>query len=763
MSRGPAGGLARAALLAVVGLAGPACRPARPAPPPPPALADLARLVLTADSSRNLVLFGTALAANYAVSGVRPAPLDGDTPSAWLERSATLSLPAAAAAQVAVLDLEPAPGLAGQRLAWFVRGRLGGRLVLQAGRRRYRLELPEDGEQRPRRLRLDFEQATPAGEEARAARLHSLLLTSADDPLLGALQAGTPALAVTRADGRARLTQHGAGALRYALRLPASAELRFQPFLDPASAPALLRASLSGERGDSRELWRQALVPGQQGDEQRVALPGAAGDLGLLELSLEPAAGGVPLGGWIGPVLAGQGETVELFPRPDPARARPDVAEALRGALAGGNVVLVVFDAARADRFSCYGHARRTTPEADRLAAEGVLFERARTPAVITLSAMPSLWTSLYPDAHHAGVPDDAPLPRELLTVAEVLSGHGVATAGFVANTNAGTARGLERGFAEFHELHLELRSLSAGAFDQVLPAWLAAHRDRRFFLYLHFREPHFPYDPPPPFDTLFGPDAPLDHAQRSGRDWVGGVNSGSRPSPAEVEHLRRLYDGNLAFADQQLGVLRRRLEQLGLLERTTLVLTADHGEALYEHGWIGHNVQLFEESLRIPLIVRFPSGRGPVGRRVATPVDLVDLGPTLLDLFGLEGRGGSAGRFDGRSLLPVLLGAPGRPAHLSFSEGSFTEGQRPAVALTHGRYKYVLAPLQGGESLFDLEQDPHERDDAKARLPLRTAWYRQELRRHLQRSIGRTSTTTSATKLSPEQRESLKALGYVQ
>lgn len=744
------------ALLSVAGLS--ACRQAPTLAPP---VADLVRLAPTADSSRGLVLFGTAAAANYAVSGVRRAALDGETPSAWLELSATLSLPPATARDVAVLDLEPAPGVARPRLTWFVRGRPAGKLELQPGRRRYRLDLPAEPEPRVRRLRLDFAQATAAGV---AARLYSLLLTGPDDPLLGALE-GPPALALTRGGGRARLTQHGAGSLRYALRLPVSAELRLQPFLDPASVPALLRASVADERGSSHELWRQRLAPGQEGTEQRLALPGRAGELCLLELSLEPARGGLPLGGWISPVLAGRGDAGDLFPPPRPPaspEARPDGAEALRNRLAGGNVVLVIFDAARADRFGCYGHTRRTTPVADRLAAEGVLFERARSAAVITLSAMPSLWTSLYPDEHHAGVPDDAPLPRQALTVAEVLAGHGVTTAGFVANTNAGSARGLERGFAEFHELQLEQGTFSAGAFDRVLPGWLAAHRDRRFFLYVHFREPHFPYDAPPPFDTLFGPDAPLRRDLRWSRDWVGGINSGILPAPAELEHLGRLYDGNLAFADQQLGVLRQRLEQLGLLERTTLVLTADHGEALHEHGWIGHNAQLYEESLRIPLIVRFPADRGPAGQRVATPVDLVDLGPTLLDLFGLQGRGGSTGRFEGRSLLPMLFGAPGRPALLAFSEGSVAGGRRPAVALTHGRYKYVLSPWHGGENLFDLEQDPHERDDLRRRLPLQTAWYRQELRRRSQRMRAATSAASSAAALSPEQRESLKALGYV-
>ena len=140
-------------------------------------------------------------------------------------------------------------------------------------------------------------------------------------------------------------------------------------------------------------------------------------------------------------------------------------------------------------------------------------------------------------------------------------------------------------------------------------------------------------------------------------------VNNRRRETTAdEADHIVRLYDGNLAFVDQELGFLRRSLEALGLWERTLVIVTADHGEEMGEHGLFGHEAQLFEPALRIPLVIRFPQAAGLAGRRVRGLVDLVDLAPTIADVYGLLGRGGSAESFGGRTLLPMLFGAPGKP-----------------------------------------------------------------------------------------------------
>src|SRR4029077_15825199 len=137
-------------------------------------------------------------------------------------------------------------------------------------------------------------------------------------------------------------------------------------------------------------------------------------------------------------------------------------------------------------------------------------------------------------------------------------------------------------------------------------------------------------YDPPAPFTTMFGPDAPLSLKARREGGWQVAINAGkTKPTPEELEHLIRLYDGNLAYVDGEVGALRRVMEAKGLWENTLVIVAADHGGRLYEPGFVGHNEQLYEDSTHIPLIVRFPKGRGPSGVRVPALVDSLDIAPT--------------------------------------------------------------------------------------------------------------------------------------
>jgi arylsulfatase len=424
------------------------------------------------------------------------------------------------------------------------------------------------------------------------------------------------------------------------------------------------------------------------------------------------------------------------------------------------NVVFVILDAGRARQLGCYGYSRATTPNIDALAREGVLFENAFTPAVYTLGAMSSVWTSQYPDRHHSAVSFSAKLPKDRLVLSELLSAQGVHTAGFVANAIAGKFSGFDRGFQEFHEVYREQATSNADAFSRVMPQWFAAHKDRPFFAYVHFREPHFPYDPPPPFDTKFGPEGPIPRERRRDSKYVNDdLNQERRkPAPDEIEQIVRLFDGNLAFVDQEVGRLRAALEREGLWERTVFIVAADHGEGLFEHGWIGHNVQLYDHSTHIPLVVRFPAGKGPAGLRVPGFVDLLDVGPTIADLFGMLGKAGSDRSFEGRSLLPMVAGAPGKSAVLSR-----TIWDRPRYALRTADRKYVYDTRSGEESLFDLASDPEERRDRKSDEPLLVAYYRETLHATISRLAHRGGPAAGAAPtMSCEECQNLKALGYI-
>ncbi|MFI5183598.1 MAG: sulfatase, partial [Vicinamibacteria bacterium] len=560
--------------------------------------------------------------------------------------------------------------------------------------------------------------------------------------------------------GTPALTEVGPGVVRYAIRLPESAELRFTPDLDPAARAAAgaasFRVTLESKPGEERDLWSRVVsAKDPKPTEVVVPLPGSAGEIARLGLHV----GAAPRdrfvwGTWLAPRVLGRGGAAGDFATPIPNSAR---GRALRQALAGSNVLFVILDAGRASELGCYGYGRATSPEIDRIATEGIVFENAYTPAVYTLGAMSSVWTSQYPDRHHSEVSFSARLPKDRLTLAEVLGAKGITTGGFVANAVAGTLFGFDRGFTDFREIFKDLGS-GADGFRKVVPPWVHAHKDQRFLAYVHFREPHFPYNPPAPFDTRFGPEGPIVKAMRQQSDWINDLNQARRkPKDGEIDHLVRLYDGNVAFADQEIGALRRTLEAEGLWDKTVVIVAADHGEGLFEHGFIGHNVHVYDEAMHVPLVVRLPKGAGLSGVRIKGLVDLLDVAPTIADIFGVLGEGGSAKEFQGRTLLPVIDGAPGKNAVLSR-----TVWDRPRYALRDERFKFVYDTRTGEQELFDLSVDSGERRSIVSSEPIRSAYYRQALHQWVA-SLARTGGGgAEEAKLTREQCENLKSLGYI-
>ena len=502
------------------------------------------------------------------------------------------------------------------------------------------------------------------------------------------------------------------------------------------------RVEAENQRGERSEVWR-----GGPGREATVDVPGQAGDVLRLWLHVEGTDGAPAWGAWKKLALAGDEPPATI------ATAPPMLAVS-RPRFAASNVLVVVLDAAGARHFGCYGHARPTTPNIDRIAAEGIVFDRAYTPAVFTRSAMASVWTSQLPDEHHGSVSYDEPLPKSVPTLAGIISAAGITTAGFVGNNMAGTAFGLDRGFSEFYRL-----SYRAEELQEYLHDWLARNAQRRFLAYVHFREPHYPFDPHPPFNTMFGPDAPLPPSVKTDSRWLDLVNEGSHiPTPEEIDHLERLYDGNLALVDHEIGRLRKHLEKLGIWDNTLVMITADHGEAMYEHRHIGHNSQVYEESVRIPLILRFPPGTLPGGRRVGSLTGLLDVAPTIADILGIPRE--QTPSFRGRSLLRAAAGGsdPGPEAVLCRTVGS-----QPTYAWVGARYKLLLNTRDGDEQMYDLERDPEEHTDILHAEPVRAAYCRQRLFTGLLALPGRSGPSPTGWTVPADQREALRALGYVQ
>ncbi len=399
------------------------------------------------------------------------------------------------------------------------------------------------------------------------------------------------------------------------------------------------------------------------------------------------------------------------------------------------NVLLVTLDTTRADRLGCYGYTPAHTPALDSLAADGVLFENAFTPAPVTLPAHASLFTGLVPPVH--GVRDNGiyRLEDEAVTLAELLGDAGMATAATVAAYVLASRFGLAQGFAHYDE-RLKGQPGGQAAFYVERPAsevtdaalgWLEKRGDKKpFFLWVHYFDPHSPYAPPAPFDSLCP----------------------GRP-----------YDGEIAYMDSQLGRLLSALQKSEQYGNTMIVAVGDHGEALGQHGEPTHGIFLYNPTVRVPLIVKFPEG-GHAGGRVAPNVSLVDIFPTVLERAGLDVPDG----IQGRSLLPLLSNeriVPGasRTIYLETLMPEQTFGWHRLEGMVHENLKYIGAPLP---ELYDIAADPGESDNlvehdtaAAERAASRLANLQRELARQARPLAGRIS-------LDSESAERLRALGYV-
>jgi arylsulfatase A-like enzyme len=324
------------------------------------------------------------------------------------------------------------------------------------------------------------------------------------------------------------------------------------------------------------------------------------------------------------------------------------------------NFLLISIDTLRPDRLGCYGHARPTSPNIDALAAAGTRFEKAYSTTSWTLPGHMSLFTSLYPSFHkldHNSRLGTVRLDDGERTLTELLKGAGYRTASFVTHPFLSADWGFGRGF----DLYVRDVCRAEENTGRALQ-WIEWHRyhERKglepsgFFLFVHYIDPHETYSAPPPFLDRYtgdyrGPLKPTDHLV---------TMFGSKPFPSEADfrYALDLYDGEIAYVDSQIGRLRDALAEAGWLDSTVIALTSDHGEEFKDHGGMGHKTTLYEEQLRVPLIIACPP-RVAAGRTIADRVSLLDIMPTLLALAGERPPGAA----QGLDLGPLL--APGPPA----------------------------------------------------------------------------------------------------
>jgi arylsulfatase A-like enzyme len=465
---------------------------------------------------------------------------------------------------------------------------------------------------------------------------------------------------------------------------------------------------------------------------------------------------------------------------------------------AGKNVILVVVDCLRPDHLECYGYGKKTSPFIDRAAESGALFEDCIAPSSWTIPSVVSLFTGVYPQEHGVNAPGTI-LPESFTTFQETLQHHMINTAAFITNDYLNPRFGFDRGFSHFFDHYLQpelgdytasrlffLNALlhfknelfypysvdpggsrwwstgfppfnhakrSAGRVTGDALHWIDSQGGRPFFLYLHYMDVHAPYD------TIWYPL--FDRKAYPGQDVTG--------------KLTNTYDGRIAYVDRQIERIWEGLRKRTLPEDTLIIITADHGEELYDHGGTGHCTTLYDELIRVPLIMINTSGGG-VGKRVHEQVQLIDVPVTILDFLGIP----VPDHMRGTSLVPMLDNVP--PLQEPRYALSYTTRGRKSLQTEEGRALWdkkvwdqggVLTSLRmdgrwkivrgedGHAELFDLLTDKEERNNVKDRDKVRF----EDLEKKLMEAssvLQRVTPRKEKLELSPDTRNKLRALGYL-
>jgi arylsulfatase len=378
------------------------------------------------------------------------------------------------------------------------------------------------------------------------------------------------------------------------------------------------------------------------------------------------------------------------------------------------DIILIVVDCLRADHLSLYGYGRPTSPKLDAFAREAVVFRRASAPAPTTLLSFASIFTSREVSSHGVNALDRA-LGDSALTLAGILKIYNYRTAAFVGGLNLNPLFKLDQGFDDY--VHINRTDAS---FKDTLPAALAwakerAARGEKFFLVAHGNDLHTPYVFPASglYDKGFKTSPRLGSLSESDervfavykrRLKLAATGEVLTLTDGDAGHLVARYDEGINYSDALVGDFLEKLRAGKLLDNAVVIITADHGEGLFDHDYFFHDFNLYEDTLRVPLLVRAP---GLAAGEVTEQVALIDLLPTVLDLAGIAPPEGA----QGLSLRPLLYG---REPGAAFSRDIFSESGVGGKAVRSGKWKLIWAP--GRAELYDLESDPGEKKDLAAK-----------------------------------------------
>jgi len=454
------------------------------------------------------------------------------------------------------------------------------------------------------------------------------------------------------------------------------------------------------------------------------------------------------------------------------------------------NVVMITLDSLRPDHLGLYGYKKKTSPALDQLGSEGVVFTEAISNGSHTAISFPAILTSTYGSMYDGY----GYLSKERTPIAEVLSKEGYSTAAFHSNPYLSAAYNYDRGFEVFYDWirndfsvsrfktldklvdlareRIEIRNMllfmlklyswiqpykipyeKAEVITQKAIGWLRECSDR-FFIWIHYMDTHWPWIPP----RGYFPNGSVSNEEASRLWWKMLIDSSSL-SDEELRKLVGLYDGQIRYLDHTMGTFFDELGKMGLYDNSLVVVTSDHGEEFKEHGDLGHHsLKLYEELLRVPLVMKFSKGLYG-GSVVNDLVSLLDVAPTIVDWLGID----RPKKWVGSSLLPTLVDKRRGKMKAVISEGNIKQGHN-IVSYRSKRWKFILDERRRKEELYDLQKDPKETKNLAKMMPRKAKELEAKIAEHLNLVSGAVETPVPSPKTEDEKliRERLKALGYI-
>ncbi len=424
------------------------------------------------------------------------------------------------------------------------------------------------------------------------------------------------------------------------------------------------------------------------------------------------------------------------------------------------NIILIVIDTLRADHVGCYGYHRNTTPSIDQLAKEGILFRTAISSAPWTIPSIGTIMTSQYPCV--LGVSEEiTAISDRFPLLSELLRQHDYNTYGVASHTLVGADLGFSRGFEEYflcksRVLH---EGFTSPAVTERAVSLLRRDHKRPFFLFLHYFDPHYHYQ----LHRQYNYYPSYKGSIRPGESILSLWAKRQDMSEDDIKYLLALYDSEIAFTDRYIGILLDQLKQQGLYDNSIIILTSDHGEEFMERGWIGHTISLYQELLRVPLIIRLPGGRAGV---IDSPVGLIDIAPTACKYLGLKVPDGFEGHALDLSPGSSIVAEPVFSETFRLEAGA-RKGTEPIAlrSIILGKWKLIYDQKKDIKRIYNLSQDPREQNDLsgqKSRIAKTLAKLLTQYITHVEKKTKKSPTKDESELFTPEERRRLESLGYL-